>query len=580
EEIVPLELNSEKEISTAYDMYDINSICLKLDILGLRASTLVSKVCELTKTNLENINIEDSFIYDQLQNLECPHGLFQIEADTNLRVVQKIKPKNLSQLAASTALSRPGALSCAKQYTAYVQKSEYKQLHPFFDDILKETGFLAIFQENLMKMLNKIGFSLDEAEICRKIIGKKLLNEVNEWKDKIYNKVKENKLDKEIADTVWKILSESVNYSFCAAHAYFYSVLSAQTIWLKFKYPKEFFLALLELSQHEPEPFEILTKIQQELKYFNIQLLPPSLDKSSMNFTIENSNIRMGLSAIKGVSDKVVEKLKQFQRFYPNKFELFECANQSGLSIGVLSALIGAGCLDLPEKRTRLILESNLWWLLTEKEKRWGLNLGAQYNYNLIEIIQKLKDMVDEKNKPIIKLSRYGTIKKHYKPFLEIYKINSQYEELSAYWMEYKLLGYSYSQKLKDIFAKVNPNLIEIAEIKNLLEKDKCQFVGIIDNIEESKTKRDGTKYIKYKISDNSGYIIVITYGDEKIAKNKNYNNEELRVDDIVFCKGVKGQQGGIFSDFISKQRNPVFFRYSELEKELKKINNQDVGIE
>ena len=118
---------------------------------------------------MSDIDLTDKLIYDNLQSLRTPHGLFQIEADTNFRVCQKVKPKNLEELSAVLALARPGALAFVDQYAEYANTGETKSTHPFFDDILSSTGGVALYQEQLMKMANKVGFSLDEADFEKQL---------------------------------------------------------------------------------------------------------------------------------------------------------------------------------------------------------------------------------------------------------------------------------------------------------------------------------------------------------------------------------------------------------------------------
>ena len=105
-----------------------------------------------------------------------------------------------------------------------------------------------------MKMANKVGFSLDEAELLRRIVGKKKVSEVKKWKKKIKDQVKKNNLDSEIGDILWSVLEDSANYSFNKSHSISYAALSAITVYLKFKYPKEFFLSLLKMTRFEPDP--------------------------------------------------------------------------------------------------------------------------------------------------------------------------------------------------------------------------------------------------------------------------------------------------------------------------------------
>jgi len=254
ETICPTELASDKEPVSSFDMNWVSLFNIKLDILGLRSVSVVDDVCKKINLSIDDINLNDESIYRNLQDLKSPHGLFQIEADTNFKVCQKVKPKNLEELSAVLALARPGALQFVDKYAKYTNFGEYDVIHPFFDEILKQTGGVALYQEQLMKMANKIGFSLDEAEILRRIVGKKKIEEIKTWQKKIEQKCKQNNIPKEVGEILWKILEDSANYSFNKSHSLAYAALAAVTIYLKFNYPKEFFLSLLKMTRNEPDP--------------------------------------------------------------------------------------------------------------------------------------------------------------------------------------------------------------------------------------------------------------------------------------------------------------------------------------
>ena len=117
------------------------------------------------------------------------------------------------------------------------------------------------------------------------------------------DKIKEQKLDSEIADILWKILEDSASYSFNKSHSCCYAALAACTVYLKFKHPKEFYLSLLKMTNNEPNPIKEISKIHKEMDLFNIKLLPPHLIKSKDDFSIEGNDIRFGLLSIKGISD-------------------------------------------------------------------------------------------------------------------------------------------------------------------------------------------------------------------------------------------------------------------------------------
>jgi DNA polymerase III alpha subunit len=564
----PTELTSDKEHVSSYDMNWASIFNVKLDLLGLRSVSIVDRVCRLVGIKVDDINFNDQFIYQQLQDLKTPHGCFQIEADTNFKVCKKVKPRNLEELSGVLALARPGALEFVDQYSNFTNNNQYEGIHEFFDSVLGGSGGVALYQEQLMKMSNKIGFTLDEAEVLRRIVGKKKVEEVKKWKEKIADKIKENNLAPEIGDILWRILENSANYSFNKSHSMSYAALAACTVYLKFKHPKEFFLALLEMTKHEPAPLQEISKIQKELRHFGIKLLGPHILKSETDFAIQGNDIRFGLSSIKGISEKTMDKLKNFKSDQSNKFEVFQAAKEVGISIGVLSALIQAGALDgFSSSRSRVVLEAQLWNVLTDKEKVLSMQYGPEQDYDLLKTVKKLSESKNENGKLLIKETRLETIKKKYDPYLKIYQQNNKSESFANWFYENKLLGYSYDRSLNDIFKGKMPNLINTSEA---LEASNNQMVYVVGRVMESSEwiskNEKKTRTFKMIVSDEFGSIPVLTFND-KIDLNKSLNSDTLpKEEDVVIVKGVK-KQDCLFGDTISIQTLKIYTKLSEVKE-------------
>jgi DNA polymerase-3 subunit alpha len=574
EKVCPTEFSSDKEAVSSFDMNWVSLFNIKLDILGLRSVSVVHDVCKNIGIKLEDINLNDESIYRNLQDLKTPHGLFQIEADTNFKVCQKVKPKNLEELSGVLALARPGALQFVDKYARYTNTGEYESIHPYFDDILKQTGGVALYQEQLMQMAHKIGFTLDEAEILRRIVGKKKIDEIKAWQQKINAKVKHNKLPKEVGEVLWKIMEDSANYSFNKSHSLAYAALAAVTIYLKFNYPQQFFLSLLKMSRNEPDPIGEISKIQKEMYEFKIELLPPHIIKSDMDFSTEDINIRFGLLSIKGISDKSIEKLNSFRNKYSNKFEIFQAAEEADLNIGVLSALIQAGALSgFSQSRSKIVLEAQLWNILTSKEKRYAISFAEKFDYDLIKIIKHLNQFTDEKNNIVIKDNRLKTIKNKYDPYLKIYNQNSKSESFANWYYEKKLLGYTYNKSLKEIFAEKRENLNYISDVSDIPINTKIAFVGQIDEVFSGVSKNEKkTRYVRLKISDETAYINVLIFNDN-IENNKLLNNKNFEEGNIVIVKGLK-KDDCVFGDLVAIQDQQIYMKLNDL----KKIVDKDIN--
>ena len=568
EDSCPIELCSDKEnFVSSYDMNWVSISNVKLDILGLRCASVIDDVCNQLNIDKKDIDLNDPFIYSHFQDLRTPHGLFQIEAETNFKVCQKVKPRNLEELSAVLALARPGALAYVDQYANYTNNDTVDTIHPFFEDILSSTGGVCLYQEQMMKMAHKIGFSLDEAEVLRRIVGKKKVSEVRKWKKKIKEKVALNKLEPEISNVLWKVLEDSAHYSFNKSHSIAYAASAALTTYLKFKHPQEFFLALLKMSRHEPDPILEISKIHREMNVMGSKLLPPHLLKSKMDFSVEGDSIRFGLLSVKGISDKSIEKLQKFKNDYSSKFQVFEAAKKAGIGIGVLCALIQAGAFEgFIQSRTRVVYEAQIWSIITAREKIIVHEFGEKFDYDLIKIIKHLYSTKNADGKLYIKESRQATIKKKVEKYNDIYKQNNKSENFANWYYENKLLGYTYGIRLIDIWSDYTDNLITLNTAKNCPLDSRVKVVGFVEGKPYRGTSRNGNPYFRFNLSDENQQIKVMIFNDKMWDAIGKDGSKAPLDSEVVIVKGVTKDEV-IFADEIYPQRkNSIYTKLSDLK--------------
>jgi DNA polymerase-3 subunit alpha len=571
-EICPIQKTNDGGYVTGYDMNWVAELMVKFDILGLRTLSVIYDVCDNLDINIYDVDLSDPALFTPLQSLENPHGLFQIEADTNFRVCQKIKPRNMEELSAVVAIARPGALDFADKYAEYVRTGEFQSEHDFFNDVLDYTGGIPLYQEQLMKMAVKVGFTLDESEQLRRIVGKKKIDQMPAWQKKIREKVADNNLPPEVGDILWRVAEDSANYSFNKSHAIAYSTLSAWTTYLKFNHPKEFFLSLLRMSQFEPNPQDEISKISRELPYFDINLLQPNLIKSKVGFTIDKNNIRFGLNSIKGVSQKSLEALAEFRDSKnSNKYDVFLSAKQAGLNIGVLSALIQAGALseDSTLSRPRLVLEAQAFNLLTDREKRNFIVLGEKFDYDILESIHSVKkdSLVADDGRPLMKDSRFITFKKMYDKYKKIYEQNVQYEKFANWFFEKKLLGYSYSCRLKDVFQNELGTIKDSSHYRSMENGERAKFIGVAEE-GFRKTSSNGNQYIKVLMSDELGNFPAIMVDSRRRLSCTEYiegGNKVPDKDNILIIVGRKADDV-LFIDSMSIVDERICMKLADLK--------------
>ena len=568
-ELCPLQRTKEGALVTCYDMNWVSELMVKFDILGLRTLSVIYDCCDKLGLDVYDIDLFDKNLYSPLQSLKCPHGLFQIEAHTDYRVCREVRPRDLEELSAVVAIARPGALDFLDQYKNYIESGESQLRNNFFSDILGYTGGIPLYQEQLMKI--KVGFTLDEAEQIRRIVGKKKVDKIQIWKEKISSKISDNNLDPAIGDFLWRVAEDSANYSFNKSHSICYATLAAWTTYLKFNHPQQFFLSLLKMAYYEPNPQKEIQKISQELLHFDIKLLPPNLFKSEFNFSIEGDSIRYGLKNIKGISSKSLEALSNFRKSkVNNKYDIFILAKQSGINIGVVSALIQAGALSECSGRSKLVLEAQLFNLLTDKEKRNIIDLGPKFEYDLVKCIKDCVDkgLLGDNNKPIISEKRYETLKK-YEPYKNIYLMNKRHEKFANWYFENKLLGYSYSSSLDKVFSDPNGGRLNNSLDYDAMERNESgKFICIISDAIKGKS-RNNNKYLKLEAFDDYGSFPILFSDNRRENKFSAYEESGAKMpkeDNIVVCSGSKGDDI-LFANSLKILDEKIYMKLMEIKK-------------
>lgn len=572
EDVIPLQRTKDGDLVTAYDMNDVADLMVKFDILGLRTLTIAHKTCQKINKEIEDIDENDQFIYETLQNFNHPVGLFQISAETNFRVCQDVKPENINELSDVVALARPGALQFVDEYINQKHRPTDLNLQEDLDEILSWSNNVILYQEQLMQIAHKVfGLTLDEAETLRRIVGKKKTEEMPKWKEKIYQSGSEKGLDERICDFYWGALQASADYSFNKSHSFAYANLAAKTVYLKYKHPREFFLSVLESAEFEPEPLKTINSVNEELIDFGITLLPPSLFKSDINFKIEGDNIRYGLNSIKGISLKSLENLVDFRGIeFQNKYEVFSAAKQCSINISVLAALIQAGTMDdKTDNRSRLVLEAQAFNLLTDREKRNFVKIGERFGYDILNSIAEVVDkkVLGDDNKPIISEKRFETFKKNFEKYREIYNKNKSHEKFTNWWYENSLLGYSYSYSLQECFEDDNGILLSLKEVADLNKSDVYKTVCQVKDF-FTKTSSNGNKYMMMEVSDNTASARLLLMDNRREDKLTNFlSSNKLKKEDIIIVNAAKSDGGTSFVNTVKIVDTKILMKLRDIKK-------------
>ena len=386
---------------------------------------------------------------------------------------------------------------------------------------------------------------------------------------RIEDKIKENDLPSEVGDILWKVAEDSANYSFNKSHSISYSILAAWTAYLKFNHPQEFFLSLLRMTKYEPSPQEEINKICQDLPYFDIKLLSPDLGLSNMDFSTSKKDIRFGLNSIKGISEKSLKSLRDFRDSEaPNKYDIFIAAKQAKLNIGILSALIQAGSLsEYKTNRPRLVLEAQVFNLLTDREKRNFIELGEKYDFDILNAVHDAvkNKLVGDDGRLIMPDKRFETLKKKYTPYKNIYDKNKRYEDFANWYFEKNLLGFSYSNELKNVFGSQSESLNNSLSFFSSELNDKGKYIGVVEDAFKRKSK-NGNDYLKLTIGDEYGrYNAIMVDGRTKsLKKYIDDGNKVPEKGNIVIIFGSKGEDV-LFLDNLSIVDERIYMKLSDL---------------
>lgn len=368
-------------------------------------------------------------------------------------------------------------------------------------------------------------------------------------------------------------------YVISNSHSLAYSATTAQTLWLKNKYPQHFFIQSLKMEQEGADFLDNVAQIVTELPYYNIKLLPPSILKSELDFSLEGKDIRMGLLSVKGASGGAALKIQKFvDTKKVDKFQVFKAAKDSKIDARVFSALSEVGCFQEFEKdRHKLSLEYRIFGsIFTEKEKNYCLMNGKKYGYDLIAALKDYLNWVSSDGKVIGKPSRLETIRAKAKDYIALYRENCRLPQISTYLFEKELLGFSFSYNLSELF-KEHGQLQKIKQALESSERTPIKVVAHILDVLISTTKK-GQRKIRIIAGDETGSLTFLMLGDKADAYLSTLANpkKDLTEGKIVLLVGSKAEGELVWCDKISIQDLNIYSRVNDLRKCVAKVKEED----
>ena len=355
DELVPLykvTKGDEEQVMTQWDMTIIESLgLLKMDFLGLRTLTVIDDAVKIVRQqgiplDLDEIPLDDPETF----RVFCEgrtSGIFQFESRGMTDLLRRVKPDRFEELAALNALYRPGAMTLIDEYIQRKQGKKFSYLTPEMKPILEETYGIMVYQEQVMLIgVAVAGFTMAEADILRKAMGKKKADVMAKMKAKFVDGAAGRGMPREKAAGLWDNIEPFAGYGFNKSHSVAYANLAYKTAYLKAHYPVAFMAAMLN---SELNSTDAIAKYAAECRNMGIRLLPPDINESGWYFTVIGDEVRYGLGAVKGVGEGAIEEVLAARRRVGRFRSLAHLATEIDLRTAnrkVFESLTKAGAFD------------------------------------------------------------------------------------------------------------------------------------------------------------------------------------------------------------------------------------------
>ena len=540
-EYVPLtRVPGKQDVITQWSMGDVESAgLLKMDFLGLRNLTILSRTVQLIEqTTGKSIDplkfpLDDREAYALLQRGETK-GVFQLESGGIRDLLQRMKPDHFTDIIATAALYRPGPLE-GGMVDDYVnikhgrQEPEYK--HPVLKEVLEETNSIMVYQEQVMRILNRLGkIPLANAYTCIKAISKKKEALISQNHDAFISGSVENGLAEQDAEDIWNLIVKFAGYGFNKSHSTAYALVAYQTAYLKAHYPVEFMAALLssDISGRNFKRKDALVEHMEDCDRMGIEIIAPDVNQSAADFSVADGKIHFALSAIKGCGGSTSISIEQERKKngpFRDIFDFCERVDTASCNKSAIETLIKAGAMDIfCAKRSQLTA-------VIERAVQAGAAMQADKKSGQTSLFGAFDDDASDGED-----SATPTPLPEMEEWPEREKLIAEKEVLGFYLASHPLS--EFETKLSTFRSHTTDGLSDI--------KDRGEVIlgGMISSIKFTHTKnaKPGapTKYANFDLEDMQGSIRCIVWpksfvdcGDRVIA------------DAVVLAKGKIDRRGG-----------------------------------
>ncbi|WP_042223243.1 DNA polymerase III subunit alpha [Oceanobacillus manasiensis] len=541
-EHIPLRSGTGDIMLTQFPMNELEELgLLKIDLLGLRNLSLIERVTRNIRysykkqVDVHNLEHGDEKTFALLRQGKT-NGVFQLESQGMQQVLHNLQPTSFEDIVAVNALYRPGPMEYIPTYIK--RKNDIDSIsypHPDLEPILSNTYGVLVYQEQIMQIANRIaGMSLGEADILRRAISKKQEHVLQEQRQIFVRGCVQNGYDGAIGEEIFTWIVRFANYGFNRSHAVAYSIISYQLAYLKAHYPAAFFTELLSSVANQQEKMH---QYIQEIKDLGISLAAPSINSSFGRFSVEGSDIRMGLSSIKGVGNQVVQEIIRVRKEAPFKdlFDFCLRVSQKVVNRKTIELLIMAGTFDETKPNRASLLASidraldqgELFKEFQDQPSLFQDKIELEADYVEIEDFSPLKKLSDERELLGIYVSSHPL-----HTYRELLRENGQLSISAAFSIEAKkeIQSTVMIQSIKTIRTKRGENMAFLTLNDETGDIDAVAFPELYRNSRKL-MEEESMVTVKGKVEERNGtkqlLLSSLTSFDEITLQNVK-NHERL----------------------------------------------------
>lgn len=528
--ILPVQPSKDGIVQTGYPKHEATEVLdlLKMDFLGLRNLTMITKTCKMVKkyrgidVDINHIPLDDKPTYDMLVRGETI-GVFQLESQGMMNLVKRLKPDVFEDLGALVALFRPGPLGSG-MVDDFVARKHGKQAityaHPLLEPVLKDTYGTIVYQEQIMQVFQVLAdYSLGQADQVRRMMGKKDLKTMEEQRGKFIAASAKHDMKKEDAEKLFNQILAFASYCFNRSHSAAYAFVAYQTAYLKTHYPVEYFSALLSSVSDNKDQTQLYIEEAQRL---GSKVLAPDINKSYLEYAPDGDNIRFGMAAIKGVGAPVVEaiiKEREENGDFKSIFDFCKRVDAKYVNKKSLEGLIKAGAFSNIEKSRKQLFE----------------NIE-----HILDVTAK-----EAKDKAMGQVSLFATMggdDSFSNVQYQLIGSDEEYSDKEIQQFEKEFLGfYVTSHPLFSIRDKMQFLMThKISELKDLPEEEVVTLCGLITATRQIPTKKDPSKFLCFiTLEDLTGKVDCVCF-----HKKLQEFGEILQMDNKVVITGKVQHRG------------------------------------